>query len=195
MRKDYEAEYSRGGAQWYRVQGVDLSGGGMCVLSETEISMVALRIRMTLDGREVNLRAQPVWNSTLTHNRKPMHCYGMQFASISAEDWGTIIRWITGDEPSKTEELAAIRMSATEVVQLLPFEFRKRLLEELAKLSRFDPRAPAPVQFDYGGVAVHEGTAMHKLTLHSRMKNGSRENLFTTRFLVDERGERIIALS
>src|SRR5208283_6057333 len=107
---------------------------------------------------------------------------------VEAEDWEAIIEWITGDDATQAEGLAAIHMSDVDVMHLIPAEIRKNLLDELASRSRFDPKAPLPVQFDYAGVNHHDGHAMHKLILHSGTRSASKVVRFSTQFLISESG-------
>ncbi|MBV8424840.1 MAG: PilZ domain-containing protein [Candidatus Eremiobacteraeota bacterium] len=195
IKKDYDAEYSIGGDHWLPLHGVDLSGGGMCVVSEHLIANVTFDVRMNLNGRNVRLSVHPVWNTTTNYKGKLLPTYGLQFIRISAEDWEAMIQWITGDDPTKAEDHAAVHMNDFEVDHMIPADFRKRLLRELTSRSRFNPKAPLPVAFDYAGVAHHNGHAMHRLILHSKVKAASGEMRFSTRFLISESGEEVVVLT
>ena len=192
VKFEFEAEYSLDGHHWQALQGIDLSGGGFCGVSEHPIPNVALDIRLNLGGRHMTLHVRPVWNATSSFRGRVLHTYGMQFVSIEAEDWEAIIHWITGDDPTKAEGLAAIHMSDHDVLHLIPAELRKHLLDELASRSRYDPKSPEPVQYDYAGVSHHDGHAMHKMILHSGTRTDSKMMRFSTQFLIGESGEIIV---
>jgi hypothetical protein len=192
IKKDYNAEYSLGADRWAVLHGIDLSGGGMCVVSEHIIPNVTFDVRVMLGDREISLRVRPVWNATTNYKGRILPTYGMQFVSVGAEDWETIITWITGDDPTKSEGFAAIQMSDVEVGHLIPAVIRDDLLDALTRRSRFDPRKPLPVQYDYAGIGRHNGRAVHKLTLHSKVHNGAREIRYSTQFRVSEMGEVIV---
>jgi hypothetical protein len=195
VRRDYQAEYSvNGGRTWHPLRGVDLGGGGMCVISDHSINAIVIDVMLQLD-EEVAVKAHPVWNTQLAEGKKTTHCYGMQFISIDAEHWEAIMRWITGKEFEDHGQMPALRIAPTEVAHFLPKELRKKLLGELIARSRLDSANESHAQFDYGGVTAHKGKPMHRFTVHSKVKAQGAETRYTTRFLCDDEGQEIIVLN
>lgn len=195
VKKDFDVESSLGRDHRSRLKGVDLSGGGMCLISQDLLPNAIFDARINLDGRQIDLKVLRIWNAVVHADGKDVRYHGLQFVAVDAEDWVAIIHWITGDSLSKLVRLEELTLNQVEVVKFLPSEFRTRLLSELEKRSRLDPNAPLPVQFDYGGVVDYDGRAMHRFTLHSKMSNNSKETRFSTRLLVDETAEHIVVLN
>ena len=195
VKRNFDVESSLGRDDRSRVQGVDLSGGGMCLISQDVLPNAIFDARINLDSRLIGLKVLPIWNAVVHADGKDVRYHGLQFVAVDAEDWVAIIHWITGEDLSKLERLEELTLNPVEVVKFLPSEFRKRLLNELEKRSRLDPNEPLPVQFDYGGVVDYDGSAMHRFTLHSKMRSDSKETRFSTRLLVDESAEHIVVLN
>jgi hypothetical protein len=197
VKREYPAEYSfDGGRSWRPLRGQDLSGGGMCVYSDREIPPVIVDVAMTLGDRKVRLKALPVWNTEVTQGYKRVRCYGLQFTSVNGGDWDAIMSWITGG-PLATVEGLKLRIDDAKVEKLLPKELRERLLAELVKRKRHDPHGSPKAQFDYGGIVRANGTPMHSLMVHSKVKvaHNHEEMRFSTRFLCDEAGNEVVVLN
>ncbi|MGH7661552.1 MAG: PilZ domain-containing protein [Vulcanimicrobiaceae bacterium] len=195
IRKDYEAKYSvNGGRTWHALRGVDLGGGGMCVMSDHTIHSIVVDIVLHLD-EEVPVRALPVWNTQVNEGKKTAYCYGMQFISIDARHWEAVMHWITGKAYEDDGKMPAVRISDAEVARLLPKDLRKNLLAELATRNRVDAANQGTLQFDYGGVTALNGKPMHRFTLHSKAKAMGIEMRYTTRILCDDEGQEIIVLN
>jgi hypothetical protein len=196
IKRDYEAAFSvDAGHSWRSLYGIDMSGGGMCVASEREIPNVIVDIAMTIGEKKVRFKAHPVWNTEVHHNGKKMHTFGLQFTSIGAEDWDTIMKWITGSDSPEVGGLAAARIDESEIAHLLPRELRERMLNELVQRNRFDRKTSPTVQFDYLGITHANGHAMHRLTIHSKVKTVHEEMRYSTRFLCDENGAEVVVLN
>lgn len=204
VKRGYKAAYSLDGTTWEPAIGVDLSDEGMCILTQQEVGDKPFSVRATLDARIVNMRCVPVWNNKVNHNGKPVMCYGLKFVGIAADDWDAVVKFISGDklaekeENKAQEELATARMQADDVARMLPKAFQQRLFLELIKrnrLSAFDENSNPLVQFEYGGVAPWRGKNMHRLTIHSKVIDGKKEERFSTRFMFDDNGREVIVLN
>ena len=196
VKRDYEARYSVNvGHSWRPLRGVDLSGGGMCVNSEREIPSVIVDIEMTLEGKTVKVKGQPVWNTEVNQGGHKVHCYGFQFTSVNGGDWDTIMHFITGSDDANVQGMPLAHIEENEVAHFIPRELRERLLNELVKRNRFDRKTSPTAQFDYGGITRQNGHPMHCLTIHSKVKANAEEMRFSTRFLCDESGEEVVVLN
>ena len=196
IKRDYKAEYSfDGGRTWRHVQGHDISGGGICVYSDRELPQVIIDVAMHLERKKVHVKALPVWNTEITQGYKRLRCYGLQFTSLNGHDWDEIMHYITGSKHTNVQGIAPVRIEDAKVERLLPKPLRERMLEELVKLKRFDPNGSPAVQFDYAGITRSQGAPMHNLVLHSKVKAKHEEIRFSTRFLCDESGEKIVVLN
>ena len=202
VKKGYKAAYSLDGETWRPAIGVDLSDEGMCILTQEETGDVQYSVRATLDTRVVNMRCIPVWHNKVNHNGKAVECYGLKFVGIAADDWDAVVRFISGDDVQQKnkaqEELETVKVKTDDVARMLPQAFQHKLFAELVKRHRLAPLEEKPhplVQFEYGGVAPWRGKNMHRLTIHSKITEGKKEERFSTRFMFDENGKEIIVLN
>jgi hypothetical protein len=202
VKKAYKAAYSLDGETWRPAIGVDLSDEGMCILTQEATGDRQFSVRATLGTKVVNMRCIPVWQSKVNHNGKPVECYGLKFVGIGADDWDTVVRFISGEdlEPKNKaqEELETVKIKTDDVARMLPQAFQHKLFAELVKRHRLASLEEKPhplVQFEYGGVAPWRGKNMHRLTIHSKLMDGKKEERFSTRFMFDDSGKEIIVLN
>ena len=197
IKRDYDAAYSLdAGHSWRPLKGVDLSGGGLCANSDREIPNVIVDVAITLRDNNVRLKAQPMWHTEISQNNKRVICYGFQFASIGADEWDAIMQWITGSDSPELANMPQVRIEETEVAHLVPRDLRVKLLNELIERNRYDPKTSSAAQFDYGGITHANGHAMHKLTVHTKVKTSAVDEMrYSTRFLCDESGNEIVVVN
>lgn len=194
VKRDFDIEYTVDGERWLFAQGVDLSGGGMCLITRYSIMPDTFEARIEIGGRTISLRVRKAWNTTTQYKGKECPYYGVQFVRVNPEDWEAIIRSITGD-PSKVQRLEPIPLEEAEAITLLPLEFRERLVGELRKRSRIDAQKPLPIVFEYGGLMRDKGQRVHSFTVRSSVKSYTGEKKFTTRVLVRDEDSELIVLT
>lgn len=193
IKRDYDAQYSLdAGHSWRPLKGVDLSGGGMCANSEREIPNVIVDIAMTLRDKNVRLKAHHVWHTEVPQSNKRAICYGFQFTCVGGDDWDAIMQWITGSDEPEMANMPLVRIEESEIAHLVPRDLREKLLNELVQRNRYDRKSSPMPQFDYGGITHANGHAVHKLTVHTKVKVSPVDEMrFSTRFLCDESGNEI----
>ena len=200
-RKPYRAAYSLDGKSTRAAIGLDISGGGLCILTQEPIGREELEVRAELDERSVRLRAKIVWHDNVQHQGRKVWRYGMRFVGIPADDWDAIIRYTT-DRPvtesnKAQEELSAVRMTPDDAARLLPRELQTRLLQMLVDRARLAPltdRVPL-VQYFYSGIVRHDDRLVHRLVIQSKVVGPERDELFETRFVFDESGKNVQILN
>jgi len=195
VKRDFDVEYTIDGERWDFLQGVDLSGGGMCVISHRRIAADAFNAQLEFNGRTISLRVSKIWETTTEYRGKQALYYGLKFESVNPEDWETIIRAITGSDPYRTVRFEPIPLDETEALTLLPLEFRQRLVGELRKRSRIDAQKPMPIAYEYCGLLHDKNQRMHQFTVRSSVKSYSGEKRFTTRILVRDEDSELFILN
>lgn len=202
-RKPYRATFSiDAGITQKPAIGLDVSGGGLCVLTQEPVGRDEFEIRATIEQRIVRVRARAVWQDTVSHQGKSVWRYGMRFTGIAAEDWDAIIRFTT-DKPvaesnKAQDELTTVRMTPDDADRLLPHKLQQRLLAMLAERRRLAPLSDKViplVQYFYSGVVQHENKLMHRLTIQSKVVGIEGDEMFETRFVFDDKGDNIIILN
>ncbi|HTU83895.1 MAG TPA: PilZ domain-containing protein [Candidatus Acidoferrales bacterium] len=186
------------GSNWATVLCTDISGSGLGIVSPVAVAPEA-NFRVMLESRPVLLRAKRVWERPGTVRGKPAWRYGYTFSGISADDWDAVVRFakseaVTLDNKAQ-KELELVKLQADDVARLIPKRLQDALLAMLVerhRLAPLDDKNPL-VQFLYGGVVKRGAAALHKLVIHSRMRDALTGDLvaFDTTFLFDDRGNNV----
>jgi len=188
------------GSQWANCACVDISGSGIGIISPAAIPEEA-NLRVQLDAKNVVIRAKRVWQQPGTAQGKPAWRYGMAFVGISADDWDAVIRFSGGGEAVDVEnkaqkELELVKLKADDVARLIPKKLQDQLLEMLVARGRLAPihetKTPL-VQYAYGGVVKKGGKALHRISIHSRIRDAATGEVkaFDTRFYFDDQGANV----
>ncbi|MDQ2681601.1 MAG: PilZ domain-containing protein [Candidatus Eremiobacteraeota bacterium] len=202
-RKPYRATFSiDAGLTQKPAIGLDISGGGLCVLTQEPVGKDEFEIRATVEQRVVRVRARAVWQDTVSHQGKSVWRYGMRFTGISADDWDAIVRFAS-DKPvaegnKAQDELTTVRMTPDDANRLLPHKLQQRLLVMLVERRRLAPmsdKVTPLVQYFYSGVIRHENKLMHRLTIQSKLVGVEGDEMFETRFVFDDKGDTILILN
>jgi len=200
-RRPFRATYSLDGQNARAAIGLDISGGGMCILTQEPVVHAEFEVRLLLDERNLHVRVTSVWQDAVQHQGRKVWRYGLRFTGISADDWDAIIRYTT-DRPiaesnKAQEELATVRMTPDDTARLLPSELQTRLLQMLVERHRLAPLAGKTplVQYFYSGIVRHNEKLMHRLVIQSKVVGPEDDELFETRFVFDESGKNVQILN
>jgi len=201
-RKPYRAAYSLDGKSTRAAIGLDISGGGLCILTQEPVRRDEFEVRIELDAHSVRVRAKIVWHDNVQHQGRKVWRYGMRFVGIPADDWDAIIRYTTdrpvADANKAQEELSSVRMTPDDTARLLPRELQTRLLQMLVERGRLAPltdRVTALVQYFYSGIVRHDERLVHRLVIQSKVVGPEHDELFETRFVFDESGKNVQILN
>lgn len=201
-RKPYRASYSVDGKTQKPAIGLDISGGGCCVLTQESVKETDFDLLVAIEDRTVRFRAKVCWTDSVTHQGRKVFRYGMQFTGIAADDWDAVIRYTT-DKPvaesnKAAEELARVRMTPDDTARLLPLALQNRLLSMLVqrgRLAPLDDRQTPLVQYFYSGIVRHENKPMHKLIIQSKyISRDQTSTMFETPFLFDDSGSTVVMM-
>ena len=201
-RKPYRAAYTLDGTSARAAIGLDISGGGLCILTQEPVQRDEFEVRIELDARSVRVRAKIVWHDNVQHQGRKVWRYGMRFVGIPADDWDAIMRYTTDRPVAETnkaqEELSSVRMTPDDAARLLPRELQTRLLQMLVDRERLAPltdRVTPLVQYFYSGIVRHDDRLVHRLVIQSKVVGPERDELFETRFVFDESGKNVQILN
>lgn len=201
-RKPYRAAYSVDGAAMRSAIGLDISGGGLCVLTQEPVGREEFEVTAQLEERPLKVRVKTVWHDNVQHQGRRVWRYGMRFVGIPADDWDAIIRYTT-DRPvaesnKAQEELTAVRMTPDDTARLLPKDLQTRLLGMLVerrRLAALDVKVTPLVQYFYSGIVRHNEKLVHRLVIQSKIVGADRDELYETRFVFDENGQNVQILN
>ncbi|MEO9169699.1 MAG: PilZ domain-containing protein [Candidatus Baltobacteraceae bacterium] len=188
------------GSTWTNIVCLNISGSGIGIVSPAAIGAEA-NIRLNLENRNILVRAKRVWQQPGTAHGKPAWRYGLAFIGIGADDWDAIVRFCNNDpvviENKAQHELEVVRMQADDVARLIPKKLQDTLLSMLVQRGHLAPiseKTPL-VQYSYGGVVKRGGKTMHRLMIHSRVRDDVTGEVksFDTRFFFDDQGTSVTA--
>jgi hypothetical protein len=201
-RKPYRAAYSVDGHTTRPAIGLDISGGGLCILTQEQVPRPEFEVRAQIDERTIRVRVKSVWHDHVQHQGRKVWRYGLRFLGIPADDWDAIIRFTTDKPVAETnkaqEELTAVRMTPDDTARLLPKELQTRLLQMLVerrRLAPLDDRVTPLVQYFYSGIVRHNEKLVHRLVIQSKLVGPESDELFETRFVFDENGKNVQILN
>ena len=80
------------------VIGLDVSASGAGILSRDEIKQDEFILRLKLDERIIPTRVKVARRLPGTLQGAKAYRYGVEFVSISADDWDAVVRWSKGGE-------------------------------------------------------------------------------------------------
>lgn len=186
------------GSQWTNCACLDISGSGMGVVVPAALPEEA-NFRVQLESRNIVIRAKRVWQQPGTSQGKPAWRYGLTFTGISADDWDAVVRFCNNDqveiENKAQKELELVKLKADDVARLIPKKLQDMMLSLLVKKGRLAPideKTPL-VQYSYGGVIKRGGKALHRLSIHSRVRDDltGEVKAYDTRFYFDDQGSNV----
>jgi len=158
-----------------------------------------VNLRVRLESRNIVIRAKRIWQQPGTSQGKPAWRYGLSFTGISADDWDAVIRFCNNDqvtvENKAQKELELVKLKADDVARLIPKKLQDQMLGLLVRKGRLAPmdeKTPL-VQYSYGGVIKRNGKALHRLSIHSRVRDEltGEVKAYDTRFFFDDQGGNV----
>jgi len=183
------------------VIGLDVSASGAGILSREAINPDEFILRLKLDERVIPTRVKIARRLPGTLQGAKAFRYGVEFVSISADDWDAVVRWSKGGEAAETgnkvkSDLEMVKMSADDADRLMPVALQTKLLNGLTRRGRLAPLVPNQqplVGYFYGGTVKRNGMMMHRLAIVSRVAdiNNGPHTEFRTMFYFDENGAHI----
>lgn len=186
------------GAAWQPAVCIDISGSGMGIAVPAVLPAEA-NFRVMIESRAVLIRAKIVWKQAGMQQGKAAWRYGLAFSGISADDWDAVVRFCNNEsvvvENKAQQELESVRMKPDDVARLIPKKLQDHMLAQLVsrgRLAPLDEKTPL-VQYSYGGVTKRGSTALHRLTIHSRIHDdvSGEVRTFATRFAFDDQASNV----
>jgi len=201
VKRPFKVEYSLDrGETMVPALAVDISMGGLGILTNSEISLNEFLVQLTLDNETITalvskagsvpgkLRGGEAWRT------------GGKFIGITADHWDAVARFVT-DRPKADDklklDLVALQARPDDAARLLPKAALQRLLTELVKMKRLAPlhsNIEPLVKLRYLGKTQRQGIEMHVLRIESRVVRPHHVNNYVTQLYFDDRLARIITI-
>jgi hypothetical protein len=202
VKKPFKVEYSLDrGETMVPALAVDISVGGLGILSNDEITMEQFLVQMTLEDRTVTalvsragsvpgkLRGGEAWRT------------GGKFIGITADHWDALSRFVTNLPTTRSDKLRldlnSLQARPDDAARLLPKAALQMLLGELVKLKRLAPLHPTAeplVKLHYLGKTNRQGVEMHVLRIESRVVKAHHVNNYVTQCYFDDTLSKIVTI-
>lgn len=180
---------------------VDLSIGGLGMLTNDEITLNEFLVQLTLDDRTVTalvsragsvpgkLRGGEAWRT------------GGKFIGITADHWDALSRFVDNLPTTHSDKLRldlnSLQTRPDDAARLLPKAALQQLLGELVKLKRLAPlhgTVEPLVKLRYLGKTNRQGVDMHVLRVESRVVRAHQVNNYVTQLYFDDALSRIVTI-
>jgi len=201
VKRPFKVEYSLDrGETMVPALAVDISVGGLGLLTQTEIALNEFLVQLTLDDRQITalvskagcvpgkLRGGEAWRT------------GGKFIGITSDHWDTLARFVdnrTAPTDKLRLDLNALQTRPDDAARLLPKAALRQILGELVKMKRLAPlhaTVEPLVKLRYLGKTRRQGVEMHVLRIESRVVKPHHVNNYVTQVYFDDTLARIIAI-
>jgi len=201
VKRPFKVQYSLDrGETMVPALAVDISVGGLGLLTQTEIALNEFLVELTLDDRQITalvskagcvpgkLRGGDAWRT------------GGKFIGITADHWDTLARFVE-NIPAQSDKLRLdlnqLQARPDDAARLLPKVALQHLLGELVKMKRLAPlhgTVEPLVKLRYLGKTRRQGIDMHVLRIESRVVKPHHVNNYVTQVYFDDTLSKIIAI-
>ncbi|MGH7715665.1 MAG: PilZ domain-containing protein [Vulcanimicrobiaceae bacterium] len=202
VKRPFKVEYSVDrGTTMMPALAVDLSVGGLGILTNDEITLNEFLVQLTLDDRTVTalvskagavpgkLRGGEAWR------------VGGKFIGITADHWDALSRFVDNRPTTQSDKLRldlnSLQVRPDDAARLLPKAALQQLLGELVKLKRLAPlhgTVEPLVKLRYLGKTNRQGVDMHVLRVESRVVRAHQVNNYVTQLYFDDTLSRIVTI-
>ncbi|MGB8265907.1 MAG: PilZ domain-containing protein [Candidatus Velthaea sp.] len=178
-RHTYPVAYVDNGAGQKPAYGLDIGGGGICLLTQDPIPPAVLddlELFVMIGDRKVRFVAAGCWAVPMNVRGAVHYRYGLRMKNISDRDWDYIMEHsLDGDGGPRLAP--GTMLSHEQRDTILPFEKQHRIAESLASRRRLDYTGQAQipaVEYTLTGYEMQRGTAFYRLQVRSRMNGPDR---------------------
>ncbi len=178
--------------------GLDIGGGGLCLLTQQPIPNGAaeLSIVVLVDERPVPITGMVKWTDTIKYKEKDHYRYGLKLLKISDTDWDSMMNALSVQIGLGTPASGSV-LTAKQRDSLIPAAVQKEIAEALVKRERLD--APQNeclplTEYKFEGYTMRKSVPFYKLTVRSKKRDYSGRNLqeYRTTILVLIEGNGVI---
>lgn len=198
--KPFSAVYFPTAEARFPAVGLDIGGGGMCLLTQEPIDdrlREGLQVIALVADKPVAINASVCWNDTLKHKGRDHYRYGLRLKQIADQDWDLIMRWALDEHVGNEAPSTGTVLTATQRDSLIPFRTQRQIATALVKKARLDPtddtRLPL-VEYKFEGYTMRKNVPFYKLTVRSKKSDSRTLEEFRTTVLVLVEGDGVLVL-
>jgi len=175
-RNTYPAAYVDDASTQKPAYGLDISGGGICLMTKEPIPPAIvknLELLVMIGERKVRFAASGCWAVPMKVRGTTHYRYGMRLKQISDHDWAYLMEHSLDGEggPQLTP---GTMLTTAQRDSILPLAKQYKIAETLAHKKRLDylddKRLPL-VEYTFTGYEMQRGTPYYKLSVRSKTIN------------------------
>ena len=196
--KPFQAVYWPTPEMRFPAVGLDIGGGGLCLLTQQPIPAGGqeLSIVVLVDERPVPVTGTLKWADTIKYKDKEHYRYGVKLTKISDADWDAMMNALSVQIGLGTPASGSV-LTAKQRDTLIPAKVQGEITEALVKRGRLD--APQHdclplAEYKFEGYTMRKSVPFYKLTVRTKMRTASGRDLneFRTTILVLIEGNGVI---
>ena len=202
VKKPFKVQYSLDrGTTMLPALAVDISVGGLGILTNDEVTHDEFMVQLTLDDHTVTALVQKAAAVPGKLRGGTAWRVGGKFIGITSDHWDALARFVQNQPVKGTDrlglDLTALQARPDDAARLLPKAALERLLSELVKMKRLAPLTLSVeplVKLRYLGKTKRQGLEMHVLRVESRVVNPHHVNNYVTQLYFDDKLARIVTI-
>lgn len=196
--KPFQAVYWPTADVRFPAVGLDIGGGGLCLLTQQPIPADAkeLSVVVLIDEKPVPLTGIVKWTDTIKYKDKDHYRHGLKLTKISDADWDAMMNSLSVQIGLSTPASGSV-LTAKQRDTLIPATLQGEIAEALVKRERLDKPSPGNLpltEYKFEGYTMRKSVPFYKLTVRSKVRNLSGRDLvdFRTTILVLIEGNGVI---
>lgn len=154
--------------------GLDISGGGVCLLTQEQIPRSQLKhlsLLAIVGEKKVRFQASGCWGVPTQVRGKTLYRYGLRMKAIADHDWNYVMEHSLDGDGGPGLTLGTI-LTALQRDSILPLQRQYAIAEGLVRKARLastiDGRLPL-VEYTFTGYAMQRGIPYYKLSVRSKV--------------------------
>ena len=196
--KPFQAVYWLAPDRRFPAVGLDISGGGICLLTQAPIpgTIRDLSIVVLVQEKPVPFTGVLKWADTITYKDREHYRYGIKLAQIADGDWDGMMNAL-GVQAELGAPASGSVLTAKQRDTLIPAKVQVDITAALVNKQRLDaPQADClPLtEYKFEGYTMRKGVPFYRLTVRSkrRASGGASLSEFRTTILVPVEGTGVI---
>lgn len=196
--KPFQAVYWPTADMRFPAVGLDIGGGGLCLLTQQPIPPEAheVSIVVLVDEKPVPVTGLVKWTDTIKYKEKDHFRYGLKLVKISDADWDGMMNALSVHAGLSSPTSGTV-LTAKQRDELIPKAVQIQITDALVKRQRLD--APHQdclplTEYKFEGYTMRKSVPFYRLTVRSKMRDLTGRNLdeFRTTILVLIEGNGVV---
>jgi hypothetical protein len=178
-RNTYPAAYVDDGSTQKPAYGLDISGGGICLLTKEPIApsnLKNLELLVMIEDRKVRFTGSGCWAVPVKVRGTTHYRYGLRLKQIADRDWEYVMEHSLDGEGGPQLTPGTL-LTEAQRASILPLAKQHRIAESLARKKKLDYRGEKQlplVEYTFNDYVMQRGTPFYRFTVRSKVVNADR---------------------